>query len=168
MPSPRDEFISASRPPPCGPGDEPARVAELIGAARRDIADPIERIFGLLGRYRQAVVEPGCRDGGGGSTVGDLRVRECRAASLRAWTDAVLECLFQADRRFPDTLDRLSLAEFVVTTMTGASLQAQVYRDIACFDRAVRELRSYIELLLYGRPSLSMPIRQALAGLARN
>src|SRR5215469_1908443 len=117
MPSPRDEFISASRPPPCGPGDEPARVAELIGAARRDIADPIERIFGLLGRYRQAVVEPGCRDGGGGSTVGDLRVRECRAASLRAWTDAVLECLFQADRRFPDTLDRLSLAEFVVTTM---------------------------------------------------
>ena len=151
-------------PPPRDPAVDPAW---------RNAADPIERIFSLLGHYRALIVETGGMDehSAGSSALKtrepDARVRELAAARLQARTDAVLECLVQAGRRLPDTLDRLSLAEFVVTTMEGALLQARVFRDLAYFDRAVSELRNYLEVLLYGRPIMSAPIRQTLAGIGR-
>ena len=37
----------------------------------------------------------------------DPPVRELLAANFQAWTDAVHECLLEADRRLPDALDRL-------------------------------------------------------------
>jgi hypothetical protein len=156
------------------PDGYPTGIREiLLEPAWRDVSDPIERIFSLLARCRQLIVETDCICG---SPVGppateiheaDPQVRELLAANFQAWTDAVLECLLEAGRRLPDALDRLSLAEFVLTTMEGASMQARTFRDVAYFDRAVRELRNYVETLLYGRPGLSFPVRQALADLGR-
>jgi hypothetical protein len=145
----------------------------VVDPAWRNLADPIERIFSLLGHYRALIVETGGQDerSMGGAALEtrepDARVRDLAAARFRARTDAVLECLFQAGHRLPDTLDRLSLAEFVVTTTEGALLQARLFRDVAYFDRAVQELRNYIEVLLYGRPIPSAPIRRVLAGMGR-
>jgi TetR/AcrR family transcriptional regulator, transcriptional repressor for nem operon len=144
----------------------------VLEPAWRDVADPIEKIFSLLARYRRLLVETDCLYG---CPIGSLAleihepdppVRELLAANFQAWTDAVHECLLEADRRLPDALDRLSLAEFVLTTMEGAVMQAHTFRDVAYFDRAVQELRNYVEILLYGRPSLSFPVRQALADLS--
>jgi hypothetical protein len=141
----------------------------VVDPAWRNVADPIERIFSLLGQYRALIVETGGSTGSPIPKIGepDTRVGELAAARLRARTDAVLECLVQAGRRLPDTLDRLRLAEFVVTTTEGALLQARAFRDIAYFDRSVQELRNYVEVLLYGRPAPSPAIRQALAGIGR-
>jgi len=145
----------------------------VVDPAWRNVADPIERIFSLLAHYRALIVETGGLDERAlGRTTLETRepdgpVRELAAARLGVRTDAVLECLFQAGHRLPDTLDRLSLAEFVVTTIEGALLQARVFRDVGYFDRSVKELRNYIEILLYGHPIPSAPIRQTLAGIGR-
>jgi len=146
----------------------------LLEPAWRDVTDPIERIFSLLARYRQLIVETDCLyDGPIGSLALEIHepdppVRELLAANFQAWTDAVLECLLEAGHRLPDALDRLSLAEFVLATMEGALMQARTFRDVAYFDRAVQELRNYVEILLYGRPRLSFPVRQALADFGRD
>ena len=43
-------------------------------------------------------------------------------------------------------------------------MQARTFRDVAYFDRAVRELRNYMDMLLYGR-RFSFPVWQALADI---
>ena len=45
-------------------------------------------------------------------------------------------------------------------------MQARIFRDVAYFDRALQELRSYVETLLHGRPGFSFPVRQALTDLS--
>jgi hypothetical protein len=42
-------------------------------------------------------------------------------------------------------------------------MQAHVFRDVAYFDRAVQQLKNYIEILLYGRSSLPVPLREVVA-----
>jgi TetR/AcrR family transcriptional repressor of nem operon len=130
----------------------------LLEPAWRDVTDPIEKIFSLLGHYRQLIVETDCLYG---CPIGSLAleihepeapVRELLAAYFLVWTDAVYQCLIEADRWLPSDLDRLGLAEFVLTTMEGAVMQARTFRDVAYFDRAVQQLRNYVEILLYGRP----------------
>lgn len=74
-------------------------------------------------------------------------MRSLLAANFAAWTDAVRRCLEDAGGRLPATTDRSALAEFVLTTMEGAVMQARTHRDIGYFDRAVAELRRYFELL---------------------
>ena len=146
----------------------------LVEPAWRDVTDPIEKIFSLLARYRQLIVETdylcGCPIGNLALEIHDPDppVRELLAANFQAWTDAVLECLLEAGDRLPDAIDRLSLAEFVLTIMEGAVMQARTFRDVGYFDRAVQELRNYVDLLLYGRSSLSDPVRQALADFGRD
>jgi hypothetical protein len=145
----------------------------LLEPALREKTDPIERIFSLVGHYRELLVETDCvyRSPIGSLAIEihepDAPVRERLAANFQAWTDAVFECLLEAGNRLPDTLDRLSLAQFVLTAMEGALMQARTFRDVAYFDRAVQELRNYVEILLYGRPSFSFPVRQALADIGR-
>jgi AcrR family transcriptional regulator len=141
----------------------------LLEPAWQGIIDPIDKIFGLLARYRQLLVDTDCLYSCPiGSLALEIRkpepqVRERLAAYFLAWTDGVHECLIEADCRLPDALDRLGLAEFVLTTMQGAVMQARTFRDVTYFDRAVQQLRNYFDLLLYGRPSLSVHLRQALA-----
>ena len=142
--------------------------------AWRDVPDPIERIFSLLARCRQLIVETDYRHGYSIGSLAleihepDAAILDLLGANFRAWTDALLKCLLETERRLPDELDRLSLAEFVLIVMEGASMQARTFRDVAYFDRAVQELRNYIELLLYRRLGPSDPVRQALAGIGRN
>jgi TetR/AcrR family transcriptional repressor of nem operon len=141
----------------------------LLEPAWEGVSDPIEKVFSLLARYRQWIVATECLYG---SPIGSLAleihdpdpsVRELLAANFRAWTDAVHGCLLEAGPRLPDTVDRGALAEFVLTTMEGGVMQARTYRDVTYFDRAVQQLRNYMEILLYGRSGLSDFVRQRLA-----
>ena len=44
-----------------------------------------------------------------------------------------------------------ALAEFVLTTMEGAVMQARTQRDIGVFDRNIAQLRSHVEMLAGAR-----------------
>ena len=48
----------------------------------------------------------------------------------------------------PHDLDRRRLAEFTLTVMEGAIMQARTYRDLGSFDRNVAVLREHFDLLL--------------------
>lgn len=119
----------------------------LLAPAWQGVADPIERIFALLGTYRAAIVQTGCMYG---CPIGSLAleihepdppVRERLAANFSAWTDAVQQCLADAGNRVPGHIDRRAFAEFVLTTMEGAVMLARTYRDVSYFDRAIEQLR---------------------------
>jgi TetR/AcrR family transcriptional regulator, transcriptional repressor for nem operon len=142
----------------------------LLDPAWRGVSDPIEKIFRLLAMYRQLLVET---DGIYGCPVGSLAlelhapdptIRDQLGAYFTAWTDAIHECLIEAGSRLRGSVDRLGLAEFVLTTMEGAVMQARTFRDVGYFDRAVDQLRDYFDFLLYDRPALLAHVRQALPG----
>jgi TetR/AcrR family transcriptional repressor of nem operon len=127
--------------------------AMLLAPAWRGVADPIEKVFALLAQYRESVVQTDCIYG---CPIGSLAleihepdppVRRALAGNFSAWVDAVERCLLEADLRLPEGLDRRELAEFVLTTMEGGVMQARTHRDVAYFDRAVRQLRTYFGYL---------------------
>ena len=129
----------------------------LLAPAWVGIDDPIERIFALLAKYRELVVQT---DAFYGCPIGSLAlelhepdpvVRERLAANFDAWTGAVRECLDAAGDRLPADTDRQALAEFVLTVMEGAVMQARTHRDVAFFDRAVAQLRTHFDSLMQGR-----------------
>ena len=74
-------------------------------------------------------------------------MRELLAANFTAWTDAVEQCLVAAGDRLPVDIDRRALAEFVLTTMEGAVMQARTFRSVDYFDRAIAQLRAYLDHL---------------------
>lgn len=125
----------------------------LLAPAWKGVRDPIEKIFALLARYRQSVVQTECVYG---CPIGSLAleihepdppVREALADNFKAWVDAVEQCLLEATLRLPKRVDRRELAEFVLTTMEGGVMQARTHRDVAYFDNAVRQLRTYFGYL---------------------
>ena len=128
----------------------------LLAPAWKGVADPIEKVFALLARYRQSVVQTDCVYG---CPIGSLAleihepdrpVRKALADNFNAWVDAVEQCLLEADLHLPKRPDRRELAEFVLTTMEGGVMQARTHRDVAYFDRAVRQLRTYLGYLERG------------------
>lgn len=136
----------------------------LIAPAWEGIDDPLERIFALLARYREALSASECTYG---CPIGSLAlelhepdppVRAALAANFAAWTDAIESCLAATDIALPKGLDRRGLAEFVLTTMEGAVMQSRTHRDIAFFDRAVAQLRTHFALLC-GTGKVSSPSR---------
>jgi TetR/AcrR family transcriptional repressor of nem operon len=117
--------------------------AMLLARAWEGIADPIERIFALLGLYREALAQSDCLYG---CPIGSLalelhepdpEIREALAANFNAWTDAILSCLDLAADRLPPGLDRRALSRFVLSVMEGAVMQARTHRDLACFDDSI-------------------------------
>ena len=125
----------------------------LLEPAWAGIDDPIERVFALLGRYRELIVLTDCSYG---CPIGSLAlelheadpaVRTLLAQNFTGWTDAIRSCLDAAADRLPPQTDRQSLAEFVLTVMEGAVMQARTYRDVACFDRAVAQLRIHFDVV---------------------
>jgi TetR/AcrR family transcriptional regulator, transcriptional repressor for nem operon len=125
----------------------------LLGPAWQGVDDPLERIFALLARYRQLIVETECFYG---CPIGSLAlelhepdppVRERLAANFDAWTGAVHDCLAAAGARLPAWLDRDELASFVLSVMEGGVMQARTHRDVAPFDAGVRQLRQYFRQL---------------------
>jgi TetR/AcrR family transcriptional repressor of nem operon len=129
----------------------------LLAPAWDGVDDPIEKIFALLERYRRHVVETDCVYG---CPIGSLAlelhepdpaVRGLLAANFANWTAAIEARLADAADRLPRDLDRKALAEFVLTAMEGAVMQARTHRDVAYFDRMTATLRRHFSMLLEQR-----------------
>jgi TetR/AcrR family transcriptional regulator, transcriptional repressor for nem operon len=142
----------------------------LLAPSWKGVDDPIERVFALLARYRQGIVQTECVYA---CPIGSLAleihepdppVRKALAANFKAWTDAVEACLVAAAARLPKSLDRRELARFVLTTMEGGVMQARTHRDVAYFDNSVRQLRAYFDFLereaANRKPSRAKPPRK--------
>jgi TetR/AcrR family transcriptional regulator, transcriptional repressor for nem operon len=125
----------------------------LLAPAWEGVDDPVERIFALLGGYRMQLVLTDCTYG---CPIGNLaleihepdpKVRELLAANFSNWAEAIEGCLADAGDRLPAETDRKALAEFVLTVMEGALMQARTYRDLGHFDRNIAVLRGHFDLL---------------------
>lgn len=125
----------------------------LLEPVWTEVHDPLERVFALLGRYRQLLAASECSYG---CPIGNLAlelhepdpaVRERLAANFDAWSAAVRACLDAAGERLPVDVDRDALARFVLTTMEGGVMQARTHRSLAAFDASVAQLRRYFEFL---------------------
>jgi AcrR family transcriptional regulator len=116
--------------------------------------DPIRRIFGLLARYREAVLGTGCTYGcpiGRLALEIDPELREVHrriAENFEAWSRAIEKCLEEARDRLPRNLDLVALSRFVLTVMEGGVMQSRAYRSVEPFDQAVRQLGDYFRRLL--------------------
>ncbi|MEJ1970676.1 MAG: TetR/AcrR family transcriptional regulator [Rhizomicrobium sp.] len=125
----------------------------LLAPAWEGVDDPIEKIFALLARYRQALVMTDCFYG---CPIGSLAlelhepdppVRDLIAANFDGWVAAIEQCLAEAGDRLPDDLDRRGLAIFTLTTMEGGVMQSRTHRSMEAFDRSVAMLRDYVTRL---------------------
>lgn len=126
----------------------------LLKPAWSGVDDPVERIFALLGGYRTQLVTTECTYG---CPIGSLalelhepdpRIRELLSANFANWTKAIARCLDEAGERLPADLDRMQLAEFTLTVMEGAIMQARTYRDVESFDRNIAVLRAHFDMLI--------------------
>jgi AcrR family transcriptional regulator len=126
----------------------------VVAPAFASVADPIERIFALLARYRRFLEDTQCSFG---CPIGSLalelhdaddQVRALLAANFRAWAGHVEACLDEAADRLPADIDRAALARFVLVTMEGSVMLARTERGFAPFDDAVMVLRDYFARLL--------------------
>jgi TetR/AcrR family transcriptional repressor of nem operon len=125
----------------------------LLEPAWQNVEDPIERIFALLARYRQALEMTDCSYG---CPIGSLAlelhepdppVRALLAANFEAWVAAIAECLETAADRLPQDLDRTALAQFVLSVMEGGVMQSRTHRSLESFDASVATLRHYFDAL---------------------
>ena len=125
----------------------------LLEPAWAGISDPIEKVFALLARYRQALEGTDCFYG---CPIGSLAleihepdppVRELIAVNFDGWVDAVEKCIVEAGDRLPRDLDRRSLAVFTLTAMEGGVMQSRTYRNLDAFDRSIAMLRDYVSRL---------------------
>jgi len=126
----------------------------LLAPAWTGVDDPIDRIFALLDGYRVQLVTTECTYGCPIGSLAlelhepDLRVRQLLAENFANWTKAIARCLEAAGDRLPVRLDRMQFAEFVLTVMEGAIMQARTYRDVEAFDRNVAMLRAHVDMLI--------------------
>jgi len=126
---------------------------EVFGPASEAAGNAVERLFAVLERYRQRLLDSGFIFG---SPMGSLAaevsenhplVHARLVVILAAWTEHIEELLTETGDNLPANLDRGSLARFVVSAMEGAGLQARVTRNLAPFDASVAQLRNYFSLL---------------------
>jgi AcrR family transcriptional regulator len=116
-------------------------------------SDPIERIFGLLGRYREAIVASkfsyGCPVGRLAVEISSemVEVHAKIAMNFEGWSSAVRKCLEAAGSRLPKGMDLRMLSRFVLTVMEGGVMQSRSYRSTEPFDQAVAQLRDYFDRL---------------------
>ena len=125
----------------------------LLDIAWVGVDDPLEKIFALLNGYRTGLL---MSDYAHGCPIGNLalelsepdpRIRDLLQVNFTNWIGAVEDCLDEAADRLPPKTDRHALAEFILTTMEGAIMQARTARDIAVFDRNIGVLREHILML---------------------
>jgi AcrR family transcriptional regulator len=125
----------------------------LLEPAWRDVADPIDRVFALLGRYREHLLTTDCTYG---CPIGSLAlelhepdppVRELLAANFAGWIEAIERCYAEAGERLPESVDRRALAVFTLTTMEGGVMVSRTDRTLEAFDAAVDMLRDYLNRL---------------------
>ena len=125
----------------------------LLEPAWAGVDDPIERIFALLARYRGLILETGCTYRCPIGSIAlelhepDKALRRLLAENFTGWVDAIERCLVDGRECLPANTDLRALAEFVLTVMEGAVMQARTYRDVAYFDRSVTQLRTHFAAL---------------------
>lgn len=116
-------------------------------------SDPISRIFALLNRYRDGMVQHGCRMG---CPIGNLALevsdgnpeaRRLIHRNFENWASRVEGWLGEAGDRLPPELNRARLARFILTVMEGGLMQARAANDLRPFDESVAVLRDYLNLL---------------------
>jgi TetR/AcrR family transcriptional regulator, transcriptional repressor for nem operon len=121
------------------------------------VDDPVERIFGILGFYRQNLLATGCTYG---CPIGRLaleipeeqhKVHRLLADNFDGWTAAIESCLENAKDRLPENTDFKTLSRFVLTVMEGGVMQARAHRKVEPFDASVTHLRDYFRLLTQQR-----------------
>ena len=138
----------------------------VFSAANEDTTDPIERVFGVLAQYRDALESNGCTLG---CPIGNLALevsdshpaaRAKLAENFEGWRLWVRGCLEESRDRLPADTDLDALATLVLTTMEGGVMQARVQKDLGLFDQSVAQLRDYFERLLgLAVPTRSEPTR---------
>jgi TetR/AcrR family transcriptional regulator, transcriptional repressor for nem operon len=125
----------------------------LLAPAWEGVDDPIERVFALLSRYRDALTGSehtyGCPIGSLALEIHepDPPVRELLAANFEGWVRAIEDCYKQAGTRLPSNVDHRALATFTLTIMEGGVMLARTYRSIEPFDDSIKLLRNYVEKL---------------------
>jgi AcrR family transcriptional regulator len=125
----------------------------VIEPAVRDVRDPIQRIFSILEGYRQGltytVFAGGCPIGNLALEVGDRNpeARKRIAENFRGWCAQIERCLEEAGPQLPAGIDRAALAQFVLTVMEGAVMQARAHGSIEPFDASVAHLWDYFNRL---------------------
>lgn len=125
----------------------------LFAHAWAGVDDPIERIFALLNGYRMHLASSdfmyGCPIGSLALELHepDPKVRDLLAVNFANWVEGVERCLHEAGDRLPADTDHKAVAEFILTIMEGAIMQARTHRDIGHFDRNVEVLRTYLDAL---------------------
>ena len=116
-------------------------------------ADPIGRVFALLGYYRQGLqvtdFKMGCPIGNLALEVGDDNAvaRGLIELNFNNWSAVVEGWLAAAGDRLPRAMDRHELAGFVLTVMEGAMMRARAAKSFAPFDESVNQLRAYFDQL---------------------
>lgn len=126
----------------------------LLDVAWVDVDDPIDKIFALLNGYRIGLLMSdyrlGCPIGNLALEIAepDPRIRDLLQVNFTNWIGAVEQCLDEAGDRLPPETDKRALAEFILTTMEGAIMQARTAQDIAVFDRNIGVLRAHIDMLM--------------------
>lgn len=126
----------------------------LLEPAWAGVADPVDKVFALLGKYRSLIVETECEYG---CPIGSLAlelheadpaVRRLLAENFEGWVGAIESCLDEARERFSPGTDLRALAELALTVMEGGVMQARTHRDVGHFDRSVAQLRAYFDMLV--------------------
>ena len=126
----------------------------VIAPAFASAADPIEKIFAVLGFYRRNLLlcdlDYECPMGKLALEVGRnvAGAHERIAANFEAWREHIRDCLDQAADRLPSSVNRDSLATVVMTVMEGGLMQARTQHDISFYDASVEHLRAYFAYLL--------------------
>jgi TetR/AcrR family transcriptional regulator, transcriptional repressor for nem operon len=125
----------------------------LLEPAWEGVADPIERVFALLQRYRELLVASDCTYGCPIGSISlelhepDPPVRALLAANFAGWISAIESCFIEAGDRLAADVDRRALARFVLTTMEGGVMLSRTDRTLEGFDDAVRMLHNYLDHL---------------------
>ncbi len=126
---------------------------EVMDAVEHATEDPLERVFALLGQYRgwweMTDCAVGCPIGNLALEIGPElpRARELIDLNFRNWSARVEGWLVAAGARLPPDLDRGELADTVLTTMEGATMLCRAARSLEPYDRAISQLRAYIDRL---------------------
>ncbi|MBA3889086.1 MAG: TetR/AcrR family transcriptional regulator [Gemmatimonadaceae bacterium] len=136
----------------------------LLQPAWDGVADPIERVFALLGHYREYLRRTECTYGCPIGSIAlelhepDPPVRALLAANFDGWISAIEGCFIEAGDRLPASVDRRALAIFALTTMEGGVMLSRTDRTLDAFDAAVRMLRDYVDRLQASGSSRGTPV----------
>jgi TetR/AcrR family transcriptional repressor of nem operon len=127
---------------------------EVLEPIWQRLADPVERVFGLLQGYRRMLevtdFQHGCPIGNLVIEVGNTHpnARRLLVRNFDNWLSAIEQCFRAAAPRLPAGTDARQLAVYVLVTMEGAVMRARAFRNFEAYDAAVVQLRDHVERLL--------------------